>query len=147
MIAGLINRMEESVNETTITREAAIGRIRRALIGMAEQGKSACQIAAEKNILCHGFQRDTDDELRWRYADRIPGAAEMSRAELESCANTWQIERQRREGTLLCCDAQFMTYETCRGWDDFTNDELARFCRELSSERVQVTGKITLPVV
>jgi hypothetical protein len=130
-----------------ITREAAIGRIRIRLIAMKEEGKSMCQIAAEKNVLCRGFHRDTADELRWRYADKIPYAPNLCRSELEQIANAWQLERQRSEGTLLCCDVQSMYYETCRAWDDFTNDELARFCLELTGENVFVSGKVTSPAI
>lgn len=135
------------MNARTITRETAVARIRRQLIAMKEEGKSVCQIAAEKNILCRGFHRDTDDELRWRYAHTIPDGSEISRQELESRANAWQLERQRHEGTLLCCDAQSMCYETCRAWDDFTNEELARFCQELLGEQVRVAGAISLRVI
>jgi hypothetical protein len=135
------------VNENTITRETAVGLIRRKMIAMAEKGKSACQIAAENNILCRCFYRDTDDDLRWRYSARIPGALGMARPELESRANAWQLERQQQEGSLLCCDVQSMCYETCRAWDDFTNDELARFCKELPGGAVGVTGKVSLPVL
>jgi hypothetical protein len=135
------------VNENTITRETAVGRIRRQLVSLTEEGKSVCQIAAEKNILCRGFHRDTDDELRRRYADTIAGAPEMSRDEIERRANTWQLERQRHEGMLLCCDVQYACYETCRAWDDFTNEELSRFCQELLGDQIRVTGKISLPVI
>jgi hypothetical protein len=130
-----------------ITREAAVGRIRSKLIEMAEDGKSMCQIAAEKNVLCRGFHHDTTDELRWRYADKIPNGPNLDRDQLEQLANAWQTWRQRKEGTLLCCDVQYMVYETCRGWDDFTNEELARFCLELTGERVSVSGKVTLPII
>jgi hypothetical protein len=135
------------MSEKTITRETAVGRIRRQLIAMSAEGKSVCEIAAEKKIFCRGFHRDTDDELRWRYADKIPGALGMPRHELEQQANAWQVERQQQEGTLLCCDVQSMCFETCRAWDDFTNEELAGFCRELSGDRVEVTGKVSPPVI
>jgi hypothetical protein len=52
----------------SITRETAVAQIRRALIAMQEEGQSICRIVAEKGILCRGFSRDTDEELRWRYA-------------------------------------------------------------------------------
>jgi hypothetical protein len=135
------------MNENTITREAAVARIRRQLIAMTQEGKSVCQIAAEKNILCRGFHRDTDDELRWRYAEAIPGATEVTREELETRANAWQIERQRHEGMLLCCDVQYACNETCRAWDDFTNEDLARFCSELSGESIRVSGRVSPPVI
>jgi len=131
----------------TMTREAAVGRIRTKLIDMSEDGKSMCEIAAEKNVLCRGFHRDRVDELRKRYAGKIPNAANLGRSDLERLANEWQLERQRRERTLLCCDVQYMFYETCRAWDDFSNEDLARFGRELTGEDFAVRGPITLPVM
>lgn len=135
------------MSQTVITREAAVGRIRRRLIAMREDGKSTCQIAAENNVLCRGFHRDTDEELRQRYAGTIADAPRLSRKELESRANAWQLERQLHEKTLLCCDVQYMFYETCRGWDDFTNQDLSRFCLELLGERVRVVGEVALAVI
>jgi hypothetical protein len=124
-----------------ITRETAVAQIRRQLIAMREEGKSVCQMAAEKGILCRGFSRDTDEELRRRYAAAIPAGANLARRELETRANSWQLERQKDIGTLLCCDVQYMFYKTCRAWDDFSNDDLARFCHELLGEQVQVMGE------
>lgn len=135
------------MNRNKITREVAVARIRQQLIAISEKGKSVCEIAAEKKLFCRGFHRDTDDELRWRYADRIPGALGMTRDELERRANAWHLERQKQEGTLLCCDVQSMCYETCRAWDDFSNEDLERFCRELSGEQVTVSGPLSLPIV
>jgi hypothetical protein len=94
-----------------------------------------------------GFITTRTNELRWRYAAAIPGVPEMSREELESRANAWQIERQRHEGMLLCCDVQYAWYETCRAWDDFTNEELANCWQELSGQKVRVKGKVWLPVI
>jgi predicted Fe-S protein YdhL (DUF1289 family) len=124
-----------------ITRETAVAQIRRQLIAMREEGKSVCQMAAEKGILCRGFSRDTDEELRWRYAAATQLGGDLAREEMERRANAWQLERQRDIGTLLCCDVQYMFYETCRAWDDFSNDDLARFCHELLGEQVQVMGE------
>jgi len=135
------------MEQEMITREGAVARIRRQLLAVEEEGKSVCQIAAELNILCRGFRRDSDDVLRWRYADQIKGATELSRRELESRANAWQLKRQQDEKTLLCCDVQYRFYETCRGWDDFSNEELSRFCLELLGEEVQVTGNKELVVL
>jgi hypothetical protein len=135
------------LNENLITREEAVGRIRQQLIAMNADGKSVCRIAAERNILCGGFHRDSDDELRARYAGRIDGPTELSREELEDRANTWQLERQKNEGVRLSCDVQQMFYETCRGWDDFSNEELSRFCFELLGEEVAVLGKKAPAVV
>ncbi len=135
------------MTQNVITREAAVARIRRDLILMQEDGKSVCRIAAERNILCRGFHRDSPDELRWRYSEQIGNAAELTPLELEERANTWQLERQQSEKARLCCDVQYMFYETCRAWDDFTNEELSRFCFELSGDQVRVAGKKELVVL
>jgi hypothetical protein len=136
------------MNETEITRETAVARIRQQLIALPQNtGMSMCRIAAEKSILCRGFHHDSDDELRWRYADKIEGAIGMCRQELEARANEWQLERQKAEGTLLCCDVQYRFNETCRGWDDFSNEELSKFCLELTGEAVHVIGRKELAVL
>lgn len=135
------------MNERIVTRETAVAQLRRKLISLQEDGKSVCRIAAEKGLFCRGFNQDSDDELRFRYAAAIKDAPDLTRAELEERANAWQLARQKQEGTLLCCDVQFMTYETCRAWDDFSNEELSRFCDEMLGEKVRVTGKISPAVL
>jgi len=135
------------MNELVVTREAAVALLRRKLLALKEEGKSTCQIAAEKNIFCRGFDRDSDEELRIRYLGTIENASELTRAELLERANAWQLQRQQQAGTLLCCDVQYMCYETCRAWDDFSNDDLAHFCAEMLGESLRVTGKVTFAVV
>jgi hypothetical protein len=133
------------MSEETISRETAIGRIRIRLIELCDSGKSACQVAAERGILCKGFKRDSDDELRLRYAPFVGAADRLPRPELERVANHWQLARQHTEGTLLACDVQNHSYQTCRGWNDFSNEELSEFCLELTGVHPKVIGEITLP--
>jgi hypothetical protein len=135
------------MSKLAVTRETAVARLRRKLIALSEEGKSVCRLAAEKNIFCRGFLRDNDDDLRFRYAAAIEDAARLTREGLENRANAWQLERQRQVGALLCCDAQYMGYETCRAWDDFTNEELSGFCAEMLGESVRVTGKVFPAVI
>jgi hypothetical protein len=135
------------MTEITVTRETAVSRLRRKLLTLQEEGKSVCRIAAEKDLFCSGFHRDSDEELRFRYAAAIDNAEALTRAELEERANAWQLERQKQEGTLLCCDVQYMCYETCRAWDDFSNEDLSRFCAEMLGERVRVTGRVAPAVL
>jgi hypothetical protein len=130
-----------------ITREAAVARLRRALIALDEPGKSMCRIAAERNILCGGFHRYTDERLRDTYAPMVGAEAAVERARLEEKANEWQLARTAIEGTHLACDVQYRFYETCRGWDDFTNEALADFLLEIAGERVVVRGARALPVI
>jgi hypothetical protein len=129
-----------------ISRESAIARLRIALISLSEEGKSMCRIATEKNILCGGFHRYTDESLRATYR-MLEGAAEMPRADLEERADEWQRERTAMEEVRVCCDVQYRFYETCRGWDDFTNQALAESLFELAGQQVVVRGARTLPVM
>jgi hypothetical protein len=133
--------------ENVICREDAISRLRRKLLKLTAEGKSACQVATERGILCGGFARYSDQELREAYPDLVRGDPSISRLALERAANEWQLERQLDAGTLVSCDTQQMFYETCRGWMDFTNVQLARFCFELLGEEVVVAGDRTLSVI
>ena len=131
--------------EETISRELAIGRIRIRMMELCDSGKSACQVATERNILCKGFRRDSDDQLRKRYAPYVGGAERISRSDLERAANHWQLARQRTEDAPVACDVQYRHYQVCRGWNDFSNEELSDFCLELVGVRPKVIGEITLP--
>ena len=133
--------------ENVINREDAIGRLRRKLLELTNNQKSACQVATELGILCHGFGRYSDQELRDAYRPLVQRNPSISREKLEHAANEWQLTRQSEAGTLTSCDTQQMFYETCRGWMDFSNAQLARFCLELLGEEVVVAGDRTLPVI
>ena len=133
--------------ENVISRERAITQLRRKLLELTDGEKSACQVAMERGILCGGFARYSDQELREAYHDIVCRDPLISRPELERAANEWQIDRQSDVGTLLSCDTQQLFYETCRGWMDFSNAQLAQFCFELLGEEVIVVGDRTLPVI
>ncbi len=133
--------------ENVISRESAINRLRRKLLELTGGQKSACQVATERGILCHGFARYSDEELREAYRDLVKRNPSISREELERAANGWQLDRQLDVGTLVSCDTQQMFYETCRGWMDFSNEQLAQFCLELLGEEVVVTGDRTFAVI
>ena len=115
------------------------------MIELCDSGKSACQVATERNILCKGFKRDSDAELRRRYAPYVGGAERISRSDLERTANHWQLARQRTEEVKVACDVQYRYYQTCHGWNDFSNEQLSDFCLELAGVRPHVIGAITLP--
>ena len=137
--------MSPSMPEEIISREVAVGRIRLAMIDLCGSGKSACQIAADRNILCRGFNRDSDEELCQRYAPYVGAAERMSRDDLERAASCWQLARMRTEDARVACDVQFRHYQICRGWNEFSNEELSDFCFELAGARSKVIGEITLP--
>ncbi len=131
----------------TISRETAIALLRQKLITETKPGQSTCQTVQERGIFCRGFSRYSNDDLRARFpyaGGRDPG---VSRLDLERRAGYWQLRRQVESGSMTCCDAQWQRYETCRGWDDFTNEDLARFCSELLHCQVTVTGARSAPVI
>ena len=63
----------------------------------------------------------------------------MSRRELEEVADRWQMARQDVEGSPIACDVQQKVHDTCRGWDDFTSEDLSRFYYEMTGEEIVVT--------
>lgn len=122
----------------SIPREEAIARLRDALAAMATPDACVCKVAAERGIFCRGFARYDDEELRRRYwwiARRNPG---MSRDELESLANVWQLSQQEVQQLPTACDVQARAHDTCRGWEDFTNEQIAGFLRQVTGEAVRI---------
>lgn len=122
-----------------ISRKTAIRRLREVLMLMTDESHSICRVAAEKGIFCRGFRRYTDEELRARYSWLVNRDPSIGRERLEDLADRWQLARQVFDDVPLACDAQQIEHDTCGGWDDFTNEELARFCRELLHEDVTVS--------
>ena len=112
--------------------------LRQELLRRAGGEVSACKVAAEQGIFCHGFARYTDAELRRRYEWIVRRRPKMDRAELEEIADRWQLARQDVEGIPIACDVQQKVHDTCRGWDDFSNDDLARFYFEMTGKDVNV---------
>lgn len=119
-----------------IRRAAAIARLREVLARMTRAGECTCRVAADRHVFCHGFRRDTQTDLRMRYAHTIDVTGK--RGAVEERANEYHLRRTAEEGAELACDVQQRYYETCRGWDEFSNDQLARFCFELLGQRVKV---------
>ena len=99
---------------------------------------SMCRLAAERGVFCNGFARYGDGELRRAYdwiARKNPAA---SREEMEELANRWQIARQEVREMPLACDVQQREHDTCRGWDDFTNEQLGTFIQEVTGKEFVV---------
>ena len=130
--------------ENVVNRDVAISRLRMRLLEMLSRGQSVCRLAADKGILCGGFRHYSDEELRNTYRSLLRRDPFMTRPALERAANEAQLARQAELGVVLSCDAQRACYETCRGWDDFTNAHLSEFCLELLGEQLTVTGPLTL---
>ena len=122
----------------SIARNEAINRLRNELVKRTDGDMSACKLAADCGIFCHGFGRFSDLELKKQYAWIVRRRPGMTRAELESIADRWQMARQEVDELPVACDVQQRVHDTCGGWDDFTNDDLSRFYRELTGKEVAV---------
>ncbi len=122
-----------------IDRNEAIDILRAELLKrIGDEDMSACKVAAQQGIFCRGFARYSDAELRERYdwiARRRPS---LSRGELEEIADRWQLARQEIGELPIACDVQKKVHDTCRGWDDFSNQELSRFVAEICGRHVIV---------
>jgi hypothetical protein len=126
--------------ERLMNRETAIFELRKKLLALAADEHSACEIAAQNGIFCGGFTRYTDEQLRQRYAWLVRHDPTISREKLEEIADRWQMARQMVNEMPLACDVQRVEHDTCGGWDEFTNDDLARFCEQMLGEKVVVTS-------
>ena len=122
-----------------LSRTEVINLLRQELVRRADGEKSACKVAADEGIFCRGFTRYTDLELRRRYDWIMRRYPKMTRAELEEIADRWQMARQEVEESPLACDVQQKVHDTCRGWDDFSSEELSRFYYEMTGKETVVT--------
>ena len=121
-----------------VTRDQAIGDLRAALEKLQDERHSICQVAAERNLFCHGFAQWTFGELRARYPQILRSRPSLSRHDLEALANRWQLVRQSVQGTSLSCDTEALEHRSCKGWDEFSDQELANFHREICGEEVKI---------
>ena len=119
-------------------RSEAVARLRAALVALTDDEHSMCQVAAERGIFCHGFRRWNAAEFdrRWRFA--IGRSTHLSRPQMEEFANLWQLAEQIRQRVAFACDAKTTGHGTCRGWDEFSNAELARFCADILGKSVEI---------
>lgn len=122
-----------------VTREEMIALMRTELLKRAgDDDVSACKIAAEQGIFCRGFARYSDLEMRRRYDWIARRRPKLTRPQLEEIANLWQLARQDVQGCPIACDVQQKEEDTCRGWNDFTNEDLARFYFEMTGIEIAI---------
>ena len=124
------------------TRQEAIDDLRRVLVEAAGDEHSVCQVAKERGLFCHGFAQWKLGELKAQYPQITRSRPRLSRAEMEDLADRWQMARQLVTDCESACDVQMHEgkFQTCKGWDDFEDEELARFHLEVCGEEVQVVG-------
>jgi hypothetical protein len=123
----------------SISRPTLIRVLRDELSRRANGEMSICRLAAETGIFCKGFRRFTDDELRERFGWIVKKNPDAPREEIEEIADRWQLARQEVRGAAASCDVQQLEHDSCGGWDDFSDADLARFLRELTGRSVEVS--------
>ena len=119
-------------------RDEAISHLRSSLVRMTDQEHSLCQVAADLGIFCRGFRRWNEAEFDRHWRKSIGRSTHLSRRQMEEYANLWQLAEQVRRRVSLACDAQTISGGPCRGWSEFSNAELARFCNDVLGENVDV---------
>lgn len=122
------------------TREEVIQELRRALLDACGDEHSICHVAKEKGLFCRGFAQWKLHELKAQYPQITRSRPRLSRDEMEDLADRWQMARQFVTGRELACDVQLGEgrFQTCKGWDEFTDEELARFHSELCGEEIEI---------
>ncbi len=128
----------ESPEPETWTREEAISRLRVALQKLTDDEHSICQIAAERGIFCHGFQRWPASEFDRRWKGALGRSTHLSRAQMEELANVWQLAEQIRRRVGFACDAQRNGAGGCRGWEEFSDADLAQPLRRGPRRRIRI---------
>ena len=129
------------IETEVVTRESLVSALRDELAQRAKGEMSICRLAAETGIYCNGFRRFSDGELKRNYGWISRKNPDVPREELEEIADRWQLARQDVQGVATSCDVQQMEHDGCRGWDDFSNEDLSRFLLELSGRRVVVPAE------
>lgn len=122
----------------SISREEAVSRLRRELIKLTDSETCICKAAAEQHLFCNGFSRYSDEELRRRYSWIVRKRPSITREELETIANDWQLAQQSVEALPIACDVQASVRDTCRGWSDFTNEQLAQFLKQVAGTEITI---------
>lgn len=123
-----------------VSRSTLIAALREELSRRAKGDMSICRLAAQTGVFCRGFRRFTDAELKERFGWIAKKNPEATRPELEELADRWQMARQDVLGALTSCDVQQLEHDSCGGWDDFSNEDLSAFLRELTGRKVVVSA-------
>lgn len=124
----------------TCSRQQAIDDLRSALIEIAGDEHSICLVAKEQGLFCHGFAQWKLHELKEKYGQITKSHPHPTREEMEDFADRWQMARQFAKGEGLACDLQLCEdkFQTCKGWDEFSDEELARFHTEICGSDVEI---------
>ena len=65
----------------------------------------------------------------------------LTRPQMEELADLWQQSEQLVHGVVLACDTPACDSAACRGWEEFTDLEIQRFCSDLTGT-AQAQGRL-----
>lgn len=144
MIIVIANSVRSRSNESmhTMTRSQAIEKLRAALLKLADDEHSVCEVAGQKGIFCHGFKQDSDKEFFKKYKWIAKRLGINKREQLEKYANLWQLTQQKTHDNQIACDVQCEEHDTCLGWDMFSNEKLEEFISQICGEEVRIKGDV-----
>lgn len=128
-----------------LTRDEAIAALRRCLERLGDGEHSTCQIAAERGIFCRGFRQWDDHEFHRRWKPVLGESTHLNRAQIERLADLWELCEQVRGHVRVTCDLRAAEPGPCRGWYEFSDTTLARFCSELLGRNVIVEPTLDAP--
>jgi len=125
------------------TRQQAIEDLRLALVRATGDSHSICHVAKERGLFCHGFAQWKLHELKAQYPQVTRSRKRLTREQMEDLADRWQMARQFVTDEKLACDVQMGEgeFQTCKGWDEFDDEQIAHFHEEICGEEVQISSE------
>jgi hypothetical protein len=105
---------------------------------MGDGEHSTCHVAGERGVFCRGFRQWDDHEFHRRWSPVLGQSTHLNRAQIERLADLWELCEQVGRHVRVACDARAAEPGPCRGWYEFSNETLGRFCSELLGRDVVV---------
>ena len=121
-----------------LTRPQAIQRIRETLGALTNEENCTCAGAARSGVLCGGFTKLPDRDVRSRFAWIANKRRGATRDELEHLVSAYHMGRQQLKHDAICCDTETREHCVCDGWNQFDNAALEKFCFEITGSRVSI---------
>jgi hypothetical protein len=127
----------------TMSRTEVVEALRGQLLAVSDDEHSICELAARRGIFCHGFAQWSFTELKARHPTIVRSRPRVTPKELRDLADRFQVARATARGTALACDTQMQegALQICKGWDQWTSADLARFYWELAGEEIEVRAE------
>ena len=100
-----------------------------------------CETTARLGIFCRGFRRWPDTQFLRLWTRAMGPSTHLNRAQMERLADIWQLTEQLRLRIPIACDA-CSAFGPCRGWNEFSNAQLERFCADVLGQNVAIHANV-----